>query len=69
MDANYIYIHIVFLSILCVYFRENEGELIGKVDFFGRSYSSGNPKKLISKMEDAKYCGRDWIPTGNWPQV
>ena len=20
-------------------------------------------------MEDAKYCGRDWIPTGNWPQV
>ena len=30
---------------------------------------SGNPKKLISRMEDAKYCGRDWIPTGNWPQV
>ena len=29
----------------------------------------GNPKKLISRMEDAKYCGRDWIPTGNWPQV
>ena len=29
----------------------------------------GNPKKLISKMEDAKYCGRDWIQTGNWPQV
>ena len=20
-------------------------------------------------MEDAKYCGRDWIQTGNWPQV
>ena len=20
-------------------------------------------------MEDAKYCGRDWIPTGNWPQA
>ena len=30
---------------------------------------SGNPKKLISRMEDAKYCGRDWIQTGNWPQV
>ena len=32
-------------------------------------YIKGNPKKLISEMEDAKYCGRDWIPSGNWPQV
>ena len=24
---------------------------------------------LISKMEDGKYCGRDWIQTGNWSQV
>jgi len=48
---------------------------IWNLEFFSPLFSyyptdpSGNPKKLISRMEDAKYCGRDWIPTGNWPQV
>ena len=68
---------LLFPSMVCTWRTEHGSWLCGfifHIQIYCKhpSYSadpSGNPKKLISRMEDAKYCGRDWIPTGNWPQV